>query len=195
MDIISIELMFMNVRENNTSIFTVFSYPWLNSFVVATENPECQTKCSWSWNTWIIFSGFSPNHRYLVTYYLPDEYVSPLNYKLMGGFFLLHDLIWLGPRERNQRIHLLLCRFWTGTKYRHSVLTGNIHQWADGCHSRALLVRPGSHHHKTWMPWSTSLWFCQQIYQTHQNLSEHGNPTRQKLALVLSCPTQKSSSA
>jgi len=60
-----------------------------------------------------------------------------------------------------------------------------MHQRAGRCHLLALLVHPGSHRHKTRMPGSTSLWFCQQIYQTCRSLSEHEDPTVQKRAFVL----------
>ena len=76
---------------------------------------------------------------------VPDECVSPVSQKLVGGFLLrLHDL----SRGTNGA-HSLLYTFWINTEYRQSVPTESIHQRADQCHSRALLVHPGSHHHKT----------------------------------------------
>jgi len=110
-------------------------------------------------------------------YSVRAEYVSPVNQKLVEGFLLrLHDL----SRETSEAL-LLLYGFLIDTAHKQNVPAESMHQRADHCHFLALLVHPGSHRHKTWMPWSISLWFCQQIYQTCQSLS-----TVQKHAFVLS---------
>ena len=38
---------FVNVIESNTSIFTVFIYPWLDSFVIAAENTASTNFRTW----------------------------------------------------------------------------------------------------------------------------------------------------
>ena len=108
--------------------------------------------------------------------------MSPVNQKLVEGFLLrLHDL-----SRGTSEAHLLLCEFLIDTAHKQNVLAKSMHQRADRCHFLALLVHPGSHRHKTWMPWSTSLWFCRQIYQTRCSLLKHEDPTVQKRAFVLS---------
>jgi len=111
------------------------------------------------------------------------EYMTPVNQKLVEGFlFRLHDL----SRETSEAL-LLLCGFLIDTARKQNVPAQSMHQRADHCNFLALLVHPGSHRHKTWMPWSTSTWFCQQIYQTRQSLSKHKDRTVQNCAFVLSC--------
>jgi len=99
------------------------------------------------------------------------------------GFLLrLHDL----SRETSEAL-LLLGGFLIDAAREQNVPAESMHQRADRCHFLALLVHPGSHRYKTWMPWSTSLWFCQQIYQTRRSLKKHEDPTAQKRAFVKFC--------
>ena len=111
------------------------------------------------------------------------ECVSPENQELSGGFRLVqHDL-----SKGTNRAHLLCVDFGliqnTDKAFQLTAcISGQI-----VVISSALLVRPVSHHHMTWMLWRTSIWFCQQIYKTYQYLSERENPTVQKHSLVPSC--------
>ena len=76
---------------------------------------------------------------------VPLECVSPANQQLVEGFILrLND--W---SRGTSGAHSLLCMFWTDTKYRKSVPTESMYQWADHCRSQALLAHPRSHHHTT----------------------------------------------
>jgi len=73
------------------------------------------------------------------------EYVSPVNQKLVEGFLLrLHDL----SRGTSEAL-LLLCGFLINTARKQNVPADSMHQRADRCNFLAVLVHPGSHHHKT----------------------------------------------
>ena len=90
-------------------------------------------------------------------YNVRAKYVSPVDQKLVEGFLLwLHDL-----SRGTSKALLLLCEFFIKTVSKQNVPAESMHQRADRCHFLPLLLHPGSHRHKTWMPWSTSLWNLQ----------------------------------
>ena len=75
---------FVNVIESNTSIFTVFIYPWLDSFVVAAENPA-----STNFRTWeIVLATAAPSFAspfapaiYEVQYYFRSWWIQTANWR------------------------------------------------------------------------------------------------------------------
>jgi len=123
--------------------------------------------------------GFSSGHQTFSSLFIPGWLVLLLQVKTQHPQNSVHEILFL--RQLHLPSYPLL-----HTARKQNVLAQSMHQRADHCNFLALLVHPGSHRYKTWMSWSTSLWFCQQIYQTRRSLSKHEHPTVQKRAFVLS---------